>query len=487
MPRPVNRSGLKLSKLARHIIVPPTAHTTDWPLIQARCTEFGITFDKWQTGIGEIALARNKQGQYAAGAGGVWLSIPRQTGKTYLLTWLVFAAATLNPDTLIIWTAHHNRTSTETFNGMKSLALNHPGVKPYIHHVRSSNGEQEIHFNNHSRILFGSRAHGFGRGFAKVDIFVFDECQILSDAALADMTPAANAAPNGLILCAGTPPRPKDPGEAFSNLRHNAIAGDETEAAYIEFSADESAGLEEPKQILKANPSYPYRTTLTAIKRMRKMLGEDSFRREALGIWDKTFKGQQVFKPETWEACTGTPPETGTDSYAVRFTPDGAAWALAAARRPTVSGDPIFIEAIRQQPVAHGFDWLIEFITARKRKAAQIVIDGKAGTDYLIEALRDAGIRNKKLVITPNTSQAIAAYAMFMHAVTGQEITHSAQPELTEQAQTAVIRKIGSNGGHGFQPPPTGDTVALLEAAALAYWAAKTTTRTPGRKQSITT
>ncbi|MUP49193.1 terminase, partial [Veillonellaceae bacterium M2-8] len=78
--------------------------------------------------------------------------------------------------------------------------------------VRATNGQQAIEFTNGSRILFGARESGFGRGFAMVDVIVFDEAQILTENALSDMVPATNAAPNGLVLMMGTPPRPKDPG-----------------------------------------------------------------------------------------------------------------------------------------------------------------------------------------------------------------------------------------------------------------------------------
>ena len=119
-----------------------------------------------------------------------------------------------------------------------------PSVKPYIAHngVRRANGEQSITFANGSRILFGARESGFGRGFAKVDVLIFDEAQILSEKAMEDMVPATNAAPNGLVFLIGTPPRPTDPGEVFTMRREAALSGDDSDVMYVEFSADESAG-----------------------------------------------------------------------------------------------------------------------------------------------------------------------------------------------------------------------------------------------------
>ena len=76
---------------------------------------------------------------------------------------------------------------------------------------RRANGQQEIVFVNGSRIMFGTRENGFGRGFDSVDIEVFDEAQILTERALDDMIPATNAAHNPLIVYMGTPPKPSDP------------------------------------------------------------------------------------------------------------------------------------------------------------------------------------------------------------------------------------------------------------------------------------
>src|SRR5690606_16340436 len=150
----------------------------------------------------------------------------------------------------------------------------------------TGSGEQVVYFRNGSRILFGARERGFGRGFDDVDMEVFDEAQILTEPAIEDMVPATNVAANPLIFCVGTPPRPTDPGEVFAQKRKDALAGDH-DTAYAEFAADENADENDRRQWAKANPSYPKRTNDASMLRMKKMLNTPgSFRREALGIWD---------------------------------------------------------------------------------------------------------------------------------------------------------------------------------------------------------
>ncbi len=57
---------------------------------------------------------------------------------------------------------------------------------------------EAVEFTNGSRILFGARESGFGRGFAKVDVVCWMRRRF-SPRALDDMLPATNAAPNGLV------------------------------------------------------------------------------------------------------------------------------------------------------------------------------------------------------------------------------------------------------------------------------------------------
>src|SRR5699024_9079040 len=208
-----------------------------------------------------------------------------QVGKTYTFGVLIFALCIMNPETLVLWSAHRTKTHNETFRDMDAFAKR-KGVRPYVERVLTGSNSEAIEFINGSRIHFGARDHGFGRGFAKVDIVVLDEAQILTEKTMEDMVPATNAAPNGLVLLMGTPPRPGDPGEVFTNRREAALSGDDEDTLYVEMSADRDANPDDREQWKKANPSFPHRTSETAILRMRKLLGSvDSFLREGLGVW----------------------------------------------------------------------------------------------------------------------------------------------------------------------------------------------------------
>lgn len=481
-PPRTRTSGLKLSEVARHLIVPDGIVSTSWPSVAAWLRKVDMSLDVWQQGLVTAVLGKRADGQYACGIGGAVVSIPRQSGKTYTFGALAFALCLANPGTLVLWSAHRARTHNETFKSMASMA-ERPSVSPFVKRSLTGAGTEAVEFANGSRILFGARENGFGRGFAKVDVLVLDEAQILSEKAMEDMVPATNAAPNGLVLLMGTPPRPSDPGEVFRLRRESALSGDDADVLYVELSADTAANPDDRKQWSKANPSFPFRTGEGAILRMRKLLGSvESFKREGLGIWDERQQGRKAFGPGLWGKRVAEPPKLGVRSFGVKFTPDGSYVAIAGAMK--ADDGRVHVEAIRQAPMSEGTQWLVDFLIERRGEFAQVAIDGRAGAGYLVNALRAEGLV-KTQILAPSVEQAVTAHSMLDRAVTQGEVTHSGQADLDFQAEGAIRRKIGTAGGFGWDTEVEGETVALLDAVTLAHYAAKTTKRNPSRRQTF--
>lgn len=230
----------RLSEFAREFVFPKDRIVkTVWPRVEAKGLELGLGFDWWQSQLGTVCLGYGADGKYAATVGGIGLSIPRQVGKTYFVATLLVIMCILFPGLQVIWTAHHLRTSTKTFGTLRGICRRKK-VAPHIAvdgrgkpAIRTSNGEQEIVFRNGSKIMIGARGEGFGRGFDEIDVEVFDEAQILDTKSLEDMIAATNQARHvhgALLFFMGTPPRPTDPAEAFTNRRDRAINGKATNA-----------------------------------------------------------------------------------------------------------------------------------------------------------------------------------------------------------------------------------------------------------------
>ena len=469
-----------LSDHARHLVYPSTIVATEWPVVTRWADRAGVTFDPWQSELGMLLLGLDSTGHFASAVGLNTISIARQTGKTFLIRWIVFAQALAHPGTTWLWTSHHYVTTNDSFEAMAGLAGTDL-FKAHVERVSRGAGNQSVVFRNGSGIRFGSRERGFGRGLPRIDGIVLDEAQILTSRAFADMLPTTNTARNPFVMLLGTPPKPTDPSEVFSWQRHKALKGDLPDGLYVEFGADADADLDDKAQWAKANPSYPSRTSDDAISRLRKNFSNAAdFRREGLGIWDQKAEAQAVIPAGDWAAClVEAAPAEGVTSYGVKFSPDGSMVALAAALKPP-GGGPIHVEALDYKAVDGGLGWLVKWLAERAGKTAQIVVDGRSGTGMLAAQLAEAGVR-ARLIWLPTADQAITANSMMLDAVTGYTVTHIGQPGLDDQVSHAGRRLIGNRGGWGWTP--IGDTpdTAILDAVTLAHWAAKTTRRHPGR------
>jgi hypothetical protein len=422
----------------------------------------GIVFELWQVGIAKLILAKRADGQYAADL--AVMSIPRQVGKTFMLGSIVFALCVLSPRLLVIWTAHHSATADETFADMQALARQ-PRMAKHIKRVLTGDGRQDIIFHNGSRIRFGARERGFGRGFKRVGILVLDEAQKLSQSAMDNLIPTTNRAANPLILLAGTPPEPGATGsEVFTTLRAEALEGD-SETLYVEFSADQDADVHDRSQWRKANPSYPKHTTARAILRMLKALGPASFRREALGIWSEHTGAPPEIDANQWAAGMSNPDLLPARAYGVRFSPGGDRMALAVAA--LTDDDRVFVEVLDSGPTSVGLGGLTQWLSERWEGADAIVIDGLANAGLLNEALLEARVPARRIKRT-GPADVTTASARLVELVRFKRLAHAGQPGLTEAATRATRRLIGTQGGWGFECSDSTVDMPALEAVALA-------------------
>mgnify|MGYP006889179834 FL=1 len=471
-----------LSSIAKHLVYPDGIASTAWPVARQVCEQAGMGFDRWQDDLARLILAQDANGEFVNKVDGVEVSIPRQVGKTYTVGALVFGLAAVIADGMMIWTAHHTRTSDETFLALQNLA-NRPGLSQYVSKVRAGNGKQALEFTSGSRILFGAREAGFGRGIPGVDLIVFDEAQILSQKALDGMVPTLNTSDLGLAIRIGTPPRPTDPAEAFIEFRRSALKGDMVGGTYVEIGAPDDADLSDRKVWARANPSFPRRTSEAAILRMRRQLGEESFRREGMGIWDSDTVSTAIDR-QAWMDAAIDRAGDGPRCWAVKFSADGAAVGLGVAVKQDAK--LIVVDGVRQTSTGEGTSWLVDFLTDPDRLAntSQIVVDGKSGSAWLVDQLRSAKVP-ARVIWTPSVDQVTAAHAGLLAGLRDGTLRHVDNELLDQQATTVTRRKIGTRGGFGWAAPP-GSDASLLDAVTLAHWGAATTKRRPGHRGGVT-
>lgn len=461
-------STLRLSEVARHVIAPSGVTHTGWPAVRDTCARLGWGFDPWQEGAGKLILGKRSDGLYAADL--CALSIPRQVGKTYLFAATTFALSLLNPGLTTIWTAHRAKTAKETFSSMSGLAAQ-DRVAPHIAQVVRSRGDEAVLFANGSRILFGARESGFGRGFANVSILVFDEAQILTESAMEDMVASQNVARNPLTILTGTPPRPRDPGEVFSQVRAEALSGDSEGTLYIELSADRDGDLLDRSQWRKANPSFPARTSERAMLRMKKNLSEDSFRREALGVWDEISVHKPLVSVQQWRGMADVgpaddvrPDALGVDMSHGRDISVGGCW---------IEGDDAHVEQVwsGSDPVLC-VDWLVE----RAGRRVPVVVDGASPAASLVPELKS---RKCHVVVTSAANMAQAC-GVLENRIATDSLTHGAQKPVTDAIMGARRRPIRDAGGWALDRSDPTSSIYPIVAVTLALFGATTFKRSKG-------
>lgn len=469
-PTPPTQSSIpKLSEAARHVVLPKGIVSTGWPSARATCLQVGITFDPWQDGAGNAILGKRKDRLYAAEA--VVMSIPRQVGKTYLIGAIIFALCLAEPGTLVLWTAHRYPTANETFQSMKTM-VEQPKLRPHIISATNPGGNGAIKFRNGSRILFGARERGFGRGFQRVAIIVFDEGQILTQSALDDMIPATNTHPNPLVFFIGTPPKPTDPSDVFLNMRHESLSGEASDYLYVEFSADENADPNDREQWAKANPSFPHRTSARAMLRMKRLLGAESFLREGLGIWDRV-GGLGVFTAGSWSRCfIGF-----ADDGVTVLEPQGEPMALGVAA--DLDQTWLSLGAVGGNDGKHHLgavlrsraDTDLAAFAAEVRRLQDayevpVVVDKKGPASFAIPALEEAGVN----LTLGGLDDLVQACSDIRTAVEQGTVTHGNYGELNTAIDAAGWRRVGDRRVFARK---SGD-ISMLEAVTLALWGATT-------------
>ena len=479
------RRSERLSDVARHLVLPSGLVSTEWPAIRERARLMGVRFDQWQADLVRGALGKRADGKYAATVGGVVWSLPRQVGKTFTVGALLFAYAIENPGSLILWTAHHTRTSGETFGSMQGMA-GRRRVAPYVDRVYTGSGTESVVFKNGSRILFGARDQGFGLGFAAVDVIVFDEAQRLRDRTRMDMVPATNRSHNpagALLFYIGTPPRPDDDGDAFAALRADALGGDD-DVFYVELSADRDADPDDQGQWERANPSFPTHTPIESMLRMRKHLGSDeAWLREALGIWDAVDTGG-VIPAQAWgDAEDVGSVAVGDFALGVEVGPD-LAWASVAlaGRRPDGRWHLELDED--RHTMGAGVSWLaphVEALCEANPEFRAVVADvGGPIAPLLVERggrywLRRADGSQGVEVVPLKVRELGAGCASLLSSVVVGDVRHIGQPQLSSAALSASSRPLGDTGMWVWSRKAAESDITPVQACTYALIGAQMT------------
>lgn len=435
----------------------------------------GLILDPWQAAALEDWMALTPGQKWICRTCG--LSIPRQNGKTGLVEGRANTGMLLYNEQ-VIYTAHLQKTATETFEEMAAF-FDAPKMRKYVKDIKTALGREQIILTSGARVKFLARTRNGGRG-QHGDLLIFDEAQELDIDAQASFIPAISASRNPQVIYVGTPPDPNATGTVFRGIRDKALAGETKATAWFEFSVSEIGDVHDQARWAEANPALGRRIMMTTIEGEVEQMPPDTFARERLGWWSPIVehKIDYAIPAETWDACKSTEPKPeGKTAYGVKFSADGTLATLAGAVIPKDGAARISL--IEQRPTGHGTRWLADWLNERADKASCVVIDGRNGADVLVDKIADTW-KHKNSVVRPSAKDVVSAASTLCDALAEQTVTwYEPQEQLRESAVTSVKRPIG--GGWGFG----GDNSSPIEACALALWGAKNSKRDPTRRMKI--
>lgn len=455
--------------------IAPEYRSTDGPDAVRVLRAGGTVLDPWQSDILDDWMGRTVSGKWAAPTAGG--SVPRQNGKSLLVQGRAEAGMLLLNET-VIYTAHLQKTATETFEEMRTFFESRT-LRRHVAEIKTALGREQIILKSGARIKFLARTRNGGRG-QHGDLLIFDEAQELDETAQGSFIPAISASLNPQTIYVGTPPGPDAVGTVFRALRKRALGGETRKAAWFEFSVPEIGNVKNPARWAATNPALGRRIQYSTIEGEAEQLDPDTFARERLGWWSPvaTETLDYAIDRKAWDACASEAekPE-GKTAYGVKFAADGSAVCLCGAVIP--KDGPARISLLDLQPSGRGLKWLADWLNERYGRASCVVIDGRNGVDVLVERIRPTW-KAKNAVLRPSARDVIASVGLFVTTVNERTLTwYKPQQALAESAITSIKRPI--SGGYGFG----GDNSLPLEACALALWGAKTCKRDPTRKMRI--
>lgn len=437
----------------------------------------------WQSGVIEAWSSFDACGKWIHHRAGA--AVPRQAGKSVVaIIWVLFLAVMLGYK--VLWTDHNYSTTCEMLARFRKIVGHRPndnkGIKCFNRQMVATNSktaQEAFEFCSGGVIAFSTRTESAALGYS-FDIIVLDEAQELMTAHLQAILPTTSAGEkkNAQLIYLGTPTRAGSRATLFTEMRDEAL-GDECgdDLCWVEWGVKEVGNVLDTSRLKEVNPSYVEgRADEAAIVAGIRALKSDTLAaaQEYYGYWLPRRKANYIIDRNTWMACgVDDVPEGEADAFGIKFSPDGSTVSVAVAKK---IGETTHIELVDVRQTTCGTSWLADAIVANEGKSV-FWLDGRSGADALFDRVVDLVPAGS--VGIAKTSEAISAASGLLDAVRERRITWyqptgtNGDDRLSQSALSAVKRKIGSNGGWGFD----GDDSTPIEAAALALWAARNKTQ----------
>lgn len=394
---------------------------------------------------------------------GLWIhqkfgySVPRRNGKSEMA--LARCIWGLKHGERILYTAHRASTAHSIWERLSRLCAK---CDISIDSSFRAFGKEHLYTTDDGVIEFRTRTStgGLGEGY---DLLIIDEAQEYTPEQETALKYVVTDSANPQTIMFGTPPTAISAGTVFPNYRKHVLQSESYASGWAEWSVPEMSKADDVDLWYETNPSLG---TVLKERTIRSEIGEDNtdFNIQRLGLWIKYNQRSAISRNE-WDALqVGHLPKLKGQLFAgVKFGVDGNNVALAIAVR--TADDKIFCEVVGCKPLRMGVTWILSFLSnADIRKT---VIDGKSGTGLLLDGAKEARIKN---IDAATVQEVIKANAVFDMAMEQGTFQHMHQSAVTQVVTNCERRKIGANGGLGYQSSLDGADIALLDSMILAHW-----------------
>jgi Phage Terminase len=420
----------------------------------------GLELDGWQQDVLDAALAKRRDGKWAAFE--VGLIVPRQNGKGSVLEALELAALFRHGETRqILHSAHEFKTAKEGFRRIVGLIKEYPRLEAQVDHIRYTTGEEGIETRDGSRLRFVARSSGSGRGFT-ADLIILDEAYNLSTDMMAAMLPTLSARPNPQLWYTSSAPLPHTMSDVLRRLCRRGRAGSSGSLAYFEWCAGRDDPLDDPGSWARANPALGIRISEEFVEREIEALGPDEFARERLGVWSEDDKSHGVISAQAWAACLDRRSGPGDRlSFSLDVSPDREWSSIAVASESKRGG--VHVELIDRRP---GTSWLVERVGEIQRRWGGKVAIAKGSPAWSLETeLLEAEVE----LLPASTAEHAQACGDLFDAITDRELRHIDQGELNAAVAGADRRFYGD--AWLWSRKTSMVDISPLVAVTLACWA----------------
>jgi hypothetical protein len=418
----------------------------------------------WQREVLDVALEVDARGAYAYRT--VVVTVPRQAGKTTLVTPMIAHRCLTGVDRLAWMTAQTRQDARDSFMQAAKVLMRSPLASRLA--LRRSNGSEELSFPTGSTYrIFApveDALHGKTNHLVVLDeAWSFDE---LIGAALMQAIIPTFATTGGqlwIISAAGT-----DQSAWFREFveagRMAVQLGQTSGLAFFEWSIPDHVDALDIDAVLAAHPARGITLHRDAVEQAASNLQPGEFARAYGNRW--TSAAERVIPHVAWrDVCTSEVAELpGRGQLAIGFDVDidenaaaiVGAWA-------DESGQPR-AELIDARP---GAAWVPDRLDEldRKYRPGMILYDGMSPAAVLAPALTRLSLPNRPLV----SSEYASACAALLRRVQNGTITVTGNPALDASVDAAARRNIGDRWGWNRRASMSSS--APLVALTLALWA----------------